>query len=66
MNLTHPPSSFASLEASVEQARPHVADWQGTLAQAAGTEPDLRELLRQLIPEWESQVQLQSPSFIGL
>jgi len=56
MNLTHPPSSFAALEASVEQAG-RLLQAGRTLAQAAVTDPDLREQVRQLIPEWESQVQ---------
>ena len=56
MNLTQPPSSFAVLESSVEQAG-RLLRTAGTLIQAADTDPDLRELLRQSIPEWEAQVQ---------
>jgi len=55
MNLTNPPSSFASLEASVEQAG-RLLQAGRTLAQSAVTDPELREQVRQLIPEWESQV----------
>ena len=56
MNLTNPPSSFASLEASVEQAG-RLLQAGRTLAQVAGSDPDLREQVRQMIPEWETQVQ---------
>ena len=56
MNLTHPPSIFAALESSVDQA--------GRLVRAANTlalAPDIgegwRELLRQSIPQWEAHVQ---------
>ena len=56
MNLTHPPPSFAALESSVEQAG-RLLRTARTLSQAAETNPDLRELFRQSIPEWEAQVQ---------
>jgi hypothetical protein len=56
MNLTRPPSSFAALECSVDQA--------GRLVRAANSlvlAPDigegLRELLQRSIPEWEAQAQ---------
>ncbi|MGD0124376.1 MAG: hypothetical protein ABSF46_03380 [Terriglobia bacterium] len=55
MNLTHPPSSFASLEASVEQAR-RMLQTAKAMVQAAGTEQGLCELLRPSLPEWESHV----------
>ncbi len=56
MNLTHPPSIFAALESSVDQAGRLVRTAK-TLAQAPEIDEGLRELLRQSIPEWEAQVQ---------
>jgi len=56
MNLTRPPSIFAALESSVDQASRLVPNAK-TLAQAPGTDEGLRNLLRQSIPEWEVQVQ---------
>ncbi len=55
MNLTHPPSIFAALESSVDQAG-RLLRTAKTLAQAADTEADLRKVLRQSIPEWIAQV----------
>ena len=55
MNLTRPPSRFAALESSVEQAG-RLLQTARTLIQTADTDPDLREVLRQSIPEWEAQV----------
>ena len=56
MNLTHPPSIFAALESSVDQAGRLVRTAR-TLAQAPDIDEGLRELLRQSLPEWEAQVQ---------
>jgi hypothetical protein len=56
MNLTRPPSSFAALESSVDQAGRLVRTAK-TLAQAPDNDEALRNLLRQSIPEWEAQVQ---------
>jgi hypothetical protein len=56
MNLTHPPSRFASLEASVEQARRMLLAAR-VLVETADADPELREYLRRSIPEWEAQVQ---------
>jgi hypothetical protein len=56
MNLTHPPSIFAALESSVDQAGRLVRTAK-TLAQAPDSDAGLRELLRQSIPEWEALVQ---------
>ena len=56
MNLTHPPSSFAVLESSVEQAY-RLLRTARTLVQAADTDSDLRELCHQSLPEWEARVQ---------
>ena len=64
MNLTHPPSSFASLEASVEQAR-RMLQTAKALVQAAGTEQGLCELLRQSLPEWESHVCVAESELYG-
>ena len=57
MNLTHPPSSFAALEASVEQAG-RMLQAARTLVQAADTDQDLREQLLQKLPECESHVRV--------
>jgi hypothetical protein len=54
-NLTHPPSSFAALESSVEQAGCLLRTAR-TLIQADDTDPELRELFRRSIPEWEAHV----------
>ena len=56
MDLNHPPSSFAVLESSVDQAGRLVRTAK-SLAQAPDTDESLRELLRQSIPQWEAQVQ---------
>ncbi|HXW16401.1 MAG TPA: hypothetical protein VEN79_17970 [Terriglobia bacterium] len=56
MNLTRPPSLFAALESSVDQASRLVRNAK-TLTQAPGTDEGLWNLLRQSIPEWEVQVQ---------
>jgi hypothetical protein len=56
MSLTHPPFSFAALQASVEQAGRLLRSARG-LVEAAGTPPLLCEFFRQSIPEWEAQVQ---------
>lgn len=57
MNLTHPPSVFAALESSVDQAGRLVRTAK-TLAHAANTAPALREWLRQSLPEWEAQTRI--------
>ena len=56
ITLTHRPSRFAALEASVEQAG-RLLRTAKTLTEAPRTDPGLRELLRQSIPEWESHAQ---------
>jgi hypothetical protein len=56
IDLTHRPSRFAALEASVEQAG-RLLRTAKTLTQAPRTDPGLRELLRQSIPEWETHAQ---------
>jgi hypothetical protein len=56
MNLTHPPSSFAALESSAEQAG-HLLRTARTAIQAADTEPELRKFFQQSILEWQAQVQ---------
>jgi ABC-type multidrug transport system fused ATPase/permease subunit len=56
MNLTQPPSTFAALESSVEQAA-RLLRTARAMVPAADTASDLRELLQQSIPEWEAQVQ---------
>ena len=57
MNLTRPPSIFAALESSVDQAG-RLLRTARKLAQAPGTDEGLRKMLRQSIPEWEAQVQI--------
>ena len=57
MNLTRPPSIFAALEASVDQAGRLVRTAK-TLVHAPDTDKGLQNLLRQSIPEWEGQVQV--------
>jgi hypothetical protein len=57
MNLTRPPSSFAALESSVEQAG-YLLRTARTAIQAADTEPELRKFFQQSIPEWKAQVQV--------
>ena len=56
MNLTHPPSSFAALECSVDQAGRLVRS-ASDLVVATDIAESLRESLRQLIPGWETHVQ---------
>ena len=56
INLTHRPSRFAALEASVEQAGCLLRTAKN-LSQSPHTDPGLRELLRQSIPEWENHAQ---------
>ncbi|MGO8792036.1 MAG: hypothetical protein ACLQVL_32250 [Terriglobia bacterium] len=56
MDLNHPPSSFAVLESSVDQAGRLVRAAK-ELMQARDTDEDLREVLWQSIPQWEEQVQ---------
>ena len=56
MNLTRPPSSFAVLESSVEQAD-RLLKTARMLVQAADTDPQLRDLCRESLPEWEARVQ---------
>ena len=56
MNLTHPPSSFAALECSVDQAARLVRAAR-TLAEAPGGDEGLLGLCRKSLPEWEAQVQ---------
>jgi len=56
INLTHPPYRFAALESSIEQAG-CVLRTARTLEQTAEADAELRELLRQSLPEWEAQVQ---------
>jgi hypothetical protein len=57
MNLTHPPSGFAALETSVDQAG-RLLGTAKNLIQAADTDPNLRELFRQSISEWEAPVRV--------
>ncbi len=56
MNLTRPPSVFAALESSVNQARRLIRTAQ-TLAMAPNLDDDLRSFFRQSLPEWEAEVQ---------
>src|ERR1019366_10430150 len=55
MDLTSPPSSFAALECSVDQAARLIRAAR-TLAEDPGTDSGLRELLRTSLPEWEAHV----------
>lgn len=55
MNLTHPPSSFAALESSVNQAGRLVRAAR-KLAQSPAVER-VSELVRQSLPTWEAQLQ---------
>ncbi|MGO8815164.1 MAG: hypothetical protein ACLQVG_10980 [Terriglobia bacterium] len=55
MTLTHPPSVFAALESSVDQAGRLLCTARN-LAQAEDTETALREGLRQSLPEWDALV----------
>jgi hypothetical protein len=57
MNLTHPPSVFAALESSVDQAGRLVRTAR-VLAQAENTEAGLRAWFRQSLPEWEAQAHI--------
>ena len=56
MNLTHPPSSFAALECSVDQAG-RLVRAASALVAAPDTGEGLRESLRESIPEWSAQVE---------
>jgi hypothetical protein len=56
MNLTHPPSSFAALECSVDQAG-RLMRTANALVVAPETGEGLRESLRQSMLEWEAQVE---------
>ena len=56
MNLTHPPSSFAALECSVDQAG-RLVRAASELVLAKDTGEGMRESLRQSLPEWDAQVQ---------
>ena len=55
MNLTHPPSSFAALEISVNQAG-HLVRTARSLASAPDVDEGWREACRKSLPEWEAQV----------
>ena len=57
MSITHPPSLFAALESSVDQAGRLVRTAR-TLAHAENTEAGLREWFRQSLPEWEAQAHI--------
>jgi hypothetical protein len=56
MNLTHPPSVFAELESSVQQAGRLVRTAKN-LAEATDTDEGARKLFRQSLPEWEAQAE---------
>ncbi len=55
MNLTSPPSSFAALESSVEQAA-HLLRTTRSLILSEDTDPALRDALGKSISGWETQV----------
>jgi hypothetical protein len=56
MNLTHPPSSFAALECSTDQAR-RLMRSANALAVSSDIDQGLRESLRESIPMWETHVE---------
>lgn len=56
MNPTSPPSKFAALEASVNQAG-QVFRTAKALATSAEADPDLRSFIRQSLPAWEADMQ---------
>jgi len=55
VNLTSPPSRFAILEASVNQADLLLTSAE-TLAQSAGTDPVLARAIREALPDWRIEV----------
>ena len=57
MNLTHPPSKLAALESSVDLAGRLLCTAK-TLVAATDTDETLRYMLRQSIPEWESEIEV--------
>jgi hypothetical protein len=56
VDVNHPPSSYAALESSVNQAD-GVVRTAKTLVHAPDIPADFRQLLQQSIPEWETDVQ---------
>lgn len=62
MNLTHPPSSFAALEASVGQAG-RVVRAADALARSENVAAALREAIRQSLAEWDAQLQTADARF---
>jgi hypothetical protein len=56
MDLTHPPSSFAALECSTDQAR-RLMRLANALAVSSDIDQALRESLRESIPVWETHVE---------
>jgi hypothetical protein len=56
MNLTHPPSVFAALESSVDQAG-RLVGIAKTLLKSPDLDENLRSLVQRCLPEWEAESQ---------